>query len=71
MYTNTATPQKERVVFGIDDPRFLNAKMDTTFPVRYLDRSYTGKKSVRMIRRVGSKTPSTPPVLEFEVTGGK
>ena len=70
VYTNTATTRKERVVFGINDSRFLNAKMDTEFSAHYLNRSYSAKKSMRIVRR-GNQKPSGVPVLEFEVTSGK
>lgn len=70
VYTNVASPEKERIVYGIKDPRFLNAPMRSKFPVRYLQRNYQGAKTVRIVRRKGKAT-SAPPVLEFQVTGGK
>jgi len=68
VYTNRLTPEHERVIFA-KDPEFLRAPVGTVFSVRYLGRTYRGKKSVRMVRR-GNQTV-TPPVLVWDVSGGK
>ena len=68
VYTNSATPRHERVIFA-KDPEFLRAPTGTSFSAQYLGRSYRGKKSVRMIRR-GNQRFSVP-VLEWDVSGGK
>jgi hypothetical protein len=68
VYTNSQTPEHERVIFA-KDPEFLRAPVGTSFSAQYLGRSYRGKKSLRIVRR-GNLSISVP-VLEFLVTSGK